>query len=248
MRSKRAWPSQSTSPKSVAKRRKTSTAFRRKGFRGSGQMRPASTNYESLTGPPSSKDFPSPGFDLSHRRRRRQRSESDSDMRAKAKAKGKAKKPGPVTVESWTKGTLRSAPMNSNFNGLRLDDSSEVDIVKCADGTSPLKANASNALIRAPGNRGKPKPSKNRKRKTADTAVDDIDERDAKSRKDDAAGKRKATNKVDERRAPPPPVASPRPSLSPPPFPQHLKFGRRCRRIWFRSWARNRYRRWSACE
>ena len=141
------------------------------------------------------------------------------------------------------------APMNSNFNGLRLDDSSEVDIVKCADGTSPLKANASNALIRAPGNRGKPKPSKNRKRKTADTAVDDdIDERDAKSRKDDAAGKRKATNKVDERRAPPPPVASPRPSLSPPPFPQHLKFGRRCRRIWFRSWARNRYRRWSTCE
>ena len=100
------------------------------------------------------KNFPSPGFDLSHikeengpvtqtealRAMHRQLkaiyqgqepdtesdsdeamdvdegsgSESDGETRAKAKAKakakgkgkGKAKKPGPVTIESWTEGTL----------------------------------------------------------------------------------------------------------------------------------------------
>ena len=104
---------------------------------------------------------------------------------------------------------------------MELEDPREVVIVKCADGTTLLKANACKALIRALDNRTKPRVTKSRKRKVADTAPDqDVNEREAKRRKDNAAGKRKATSKVDERRASPPPsIASPRPSLSPAPSP-----------------------------
>ena len=110
---------------------------------------------------------------------------------------------------------------------MELEDPREVVIVKCVDGTSLLKANACNALIRALDNRTKTKVTKSRKRKAADTALDeDVDERKAKRRKDIPAGKRKATTKVDETRGvpsrtpPPSPIASRRGSLSPSASPQ----------------------------
>ncbi|KAJ6512450.1 hypothetical protein C8R45DRAFT_1087621 [Mycena sanguinolenta] len=170
------------------------------------------------------RNFPSPGFDLSHIKEEDgpvTQSEALRTMHRRLKAIYQGQE---LDTES------DDEPMDVNSGGasgsesdkeMELEDPREVVIVNCTDGTNLLKANACKGLIRMLDNRTKPKVMKSRKRKAADTAPDqDVDEREAKRRKDNATGKHKATDKVNERRVPPPsPLASPRESLSPPPSP-----------------------------